>query len=291
MNDFKLDFVGIGSGKSGTSWIAECLRQHPQICMSTPKELNYFCTKTIWENASTFHSEGESWLMSRFLDWRLDQLRGEISPNYMIDPQTPKRIYDRFPDIKLIVSYRNPVDRLYSLYFQLSKQYDVPNTFEDFLAAFPRMIDSGFYYTQTKRFTDFFPLKQFHFILFDDILNQPQVVLSDLFTFLDVDSSFVPDSLHERVNKRKQPRSRLLRNAIGNTTDFLNSSAIGVGVKKGLRWLRVHELAEWLQARNLQDADFPPMNLETRSRLIAAYVEENHRLSQLLQRDLAHWNH
>jgi len=35
-------FVGIGAAKSGTSWVAEYLREHPDVAMSPIKELHYF---------------------------------------------------------------------------------------------------------------------------------------------------------------------------------------------------------------------------------------------------------
>ncbi len=41
-NDFKIDFIGIGATKSGTTWIAQCLKEHPQICGSSIKEINFF---------------------------------------------------------------------------------------------------------------------------------------------------------------------------------------------------------------------------------------------------------
>ena len=43
MNDkFKIDFIGIGAPRCATSWVAQCLMEHPQVCFSSKKELNYF---------------------------------------------------------------------------------------------------------------------------------------------------------------------------------------------------------------------------------------------------------
>src|SRR5690606_31814547 len=41
---------------------------------------------------------------------------GEVSPNYLRSPGAAARIHARLPDVKLIVSLRNPADRLYSLH-------------------------------------------------------------------------------------------------------------------------------------------------------------------------------
>jgi len=40
--DFRINFIGIGAAKSATTWVADCLRGHPDIYLPAEKELNYF---------------------------------------------------------------------------------------------------------------------------------------------------------------------------------------------------------------------------------------------------------
>jgi hypothetical protein len=40
--EFRLDFVGTGAARSGTSWIARCLRERPRIFLPPKKESHYF---------------------------------------------------------------------------------------------------------------------------------------------------------------------------------------------------------------------------------------------------------
>lgn len=40
----KIDFIGIGSGKSGSTWLWTNLIKHPEISSSNPKEINFFST-------------------------------------------------------------------------------------------------------------------------------------------------------------------------------------------------------------------------------------------------------
>jgi hypothetical protein len=44
---FKIDIIGVGAPKCATSWLASRLREHPQVCMTDPTALNYFCEKMI----------------------------------------------------------------------------------------------------------------------------------------------------------------------------------------------------------------------------------------------------
>src|SRR5262245_1610189 len=121
-SSFNLDFVGIGAAKSGTTWLAQCLGEHPQVCISNPKELNYFCRKKYWTMGGSYYGKGEAWLRQGFVHWKPGQIRGEISPTYLVDPESPKLLARHFPNVKIIVSFRNPTDALFSLYFGLAKQ-------------------------------------------------------------------------------------------------------------------------------------------------------------------------
>jgi len=202
----------------------------------------------------------------------------------------PGLIRNNQPQARIIVSHRNPTDSLYSLYYQRAKQYSVSDTFEGFLAEHPSYIRCGFYNTHIRRYPDYFSSEHIHSIVFDDICDDPEGVLSDLFEFLGVETDYRPPSLHERVHERMAARSIFIRNLVGNTTDFLRTRPEAKGLKRVLRLLGAHHVASWIWASNLRAAEFPPMREDTRSRLVETYAEENLLLGDLLNRDLSHWN-
>lgn len=112
------DFIIIGVQKGGTTSLYSYLTQHPQIAPATQKEIHYFDfnfdKSTDWycSHFST-SSEGE------YL------LAGEASPYYIFHPQVPQRIYDLFPQVKIIALLRNPVERAISHYYYYIKiQYE-----------------------------------------------------------------------------------------------------------------------------------------------------------------------
>ena len=43
--DFKVDFIGIGVIKAATTWIFQCLKEHPEICGSSRKEIRFLLQK------------------------------------------------------------------------------------------------------------------------------------------------------------------------------------------------------------------------------------------------------
>lgn len=138
MSEFKLDFIGIGSGRAGTTWVHAVLSEHPDVCMGQGKEQNYFCKvhphhglPTHGSHYTTSHYHlGINWLKSRFNRCRRGQIIGEISPAYMFDPESPELIYKHNPKVKLLVNLRNPVEVVYSGYHQLSLMQPIHEGFE-----------------------------------------------------------------------------------------------------------------------------------------------------------------
>ena len=39
---FNIDFIGVGFPKCGTTWLTECLREHPEIALPNRKHLSFF---------------------------------------------------------------------------------------------------------------------------------------------------------------------------------------------------------------------------------------------------------
>ncbi|NER32103.1 MAG: sulfotransferase domain-containing protein, partial [Symploca sp. SIO1C4] len=69
------DFLIIGAAKSGTTTLYKYLCRHPQICMSNPKEPDFFAIDHIYD-------QGIDWYSSLFSEARLKQVCGEASTTY-----------------------------------------------------------------------------------------------------------------------------------------------------------------------------------------------------------------
>ena len=100
------DFLIIGAQRCGTTSLWHYLKSHPDINVARKKEVHYFDHR--------YFSKSFDWYMNWFKD--LKGVTGEASPFYIFHPNCSSRIKSKFPDIKLIVLLRNPVDRAYSHY-------------------------------------------------------------------------------------------------------------------------------------------------------------------------------
>lgn len=106
------NFIIIGSQRCGTTSLYSYLAKHPQILTPIKKEMDFF-----------------SWHFHRGIDWYLAHfpqvpqggqfLTGEASPSYFDSREAPERLHAQFPQLKLIVLLRNPVDRAISHFYRL----------------------------------------------------------------------------------------------------------------------------------------------------------------------------
>ena len=104
------DFIIAGASKCGTSSIYYYLSRHPQILLSHTKEIDFY-----WTN----YRRGIDWYLAHFptICDRPDFITGEATPNYLRFPQVAQRIKDTFPQTKIILLLRNPVDRAISWHY------------------------------------------------------------------------------------------------------------------------------------------------------------------------------
>ena len=99
-------FLLIGAQKAGTTGLYEALATLPGVGSPSAKEVHYFDQKVLrpssWYFAHFWGSHGLLW--------------GEASPEYFDTPDVPTRVQALLPDVKLIVSLRDPVARAVSHY-------------------------------------------------------------------------------------------------------------------------------------------------------------------------------
>ena len=107
------NFFIVGAAKSGTTSLAEYLKQHPEIFMSEFKEPHYFLPEGAM--ASNYYGTWDNY-MSLFKDVRNEKAIGEASTGYLYYPESARMIINRIPDAKIIISLRNPVEMAFSLY-------------------------------------------------------------------------------------------------------------------------------------------------------------------------------
>ena len=218
------DFIGIGGGRSGTRWVSMCLYEHPQVWMSIG-EPHFFSREKNW-------SKGWDWYESMFANCPEGKITGEISNSYLADPETPKKIKSRYPDIKLIVVFRNPVERAFSCYLNDIKAGIISRNVQ-FLEAIKNRkdyyISEGKHATNIKRYLEIFPKIQILILIYDDIAIDPSYFIKKIYRFLGINEDFIPSYVNKRVNIGRVPHSIATERLFINLSKFIRTH--------GLHWL------------------------------------------------------
>lgn len=263
------NFLIIGAPRAGTTWMAENLRSHPQIYMPKEKELHFFDRhyERGWDFYEQFFAAADG-----------EPAIGEATPEYLYLPRIPRLIYKHLPHAKLIVSLRNPVDRVYSRYWNAKAKYKENRnlSFEDKLKKKPLFLEEGFYYDHLLRYYEYFPREQILVLLFDELRSDPISFLKKVYRFLDVREDFVSDRLQQKINAAAD-KPNLARSW---TLAYLQKAF------RRLNWLKAYRITS-----NVNSATLPAMREETRRWLVNdVYRQKNDKLAELIQQDLDQWN-
>lgn len=230
----KLDFVIIGAAKAGTTSLYKKLSMHPDIFMSTPKEPEFFARDDVY-------AQGNEWYVSLFASARAGQTCGEASTLYSLIqcfPETARRMHSFAPDAKIIFVLRNPVDRAYSYYIQIIKNYQnstrdfsVNRTFEECLfpdqypnrqerAKFFAPFDAhhrdipetftggGKYMTTIRDYLKYYSSRNLLLVRFEELVEDIDKVAGDVCDFLHLDKSKLIGSNSARENISSEYFSR-----------------------------------------------------------------------------------
>jgi hypothetical protein len=288
-----IDFIGAGTARAGSSWISVCLSEHHEILFSDKKSVKevYFFNqprqrKYLPELLSSYH-RGIEWYVKQFPQPEPGKIRGEFTPLYLQDKVAYKRIKKFFPNVKIIIVLRNPVDRLYSCYWyartgamvKVDKSFDKVSQDESFLVE-------GLFHRHLKKFFDNFPNENIHLVLFDGIKSNPNRVVKSLYRFLEVNDNFVPTVIDSRVNMFRVSRSLKLKNF-----GYLISNSM-----KKMGFKRIHDfifynhfLSKIYVKVNKIPSKKPPMKSKTRKKLQDYFHDDILKTQALIGRDLSHW--
>ena len=286
-----ITFIGIGAPRSGTSWIANVLRTHPHICISEPKEVRYFNRHEVQAGKlkgkiNPNFDQDLSWYMRRFSHAKPGQLLGEISPVYLSDTEAPEAIKTNFPDIKLIVCLRNPVDRAFSLY-NLHRGNSLIDdiSFETALEQERVYVESGMYAKHLERYLQYFNSNQILFLIFEEFIANPDKGFAQIYNFLGVDSNVNNDFSSFDTNASSKRRSTKLHKFAFRFSQWLINVRLSV-ILTSLRSIGAHKL---FRSINAAPAKKDKVRDLTRNNLVELFREDIIKLEKMFNKDIRKW--
>lgn len=213
------NLVIAGVGKSGTTSLFWYLSQHPEICASQLKEVDYFSPLRHGERPVSLKTYA-----GYFSHWTREPYRMEASPSYFYGGEAVIReMYSVLDRPRVLISLRDPVARLWSAYSFLKSmgRLDKDLDFETYVDHCQRQLaarsDSsepdrhtplsvGFYNDFLQPWFKYFG-RDVRIVFAEDLFSRPLTVVTGLCQWLDIDDT-VGDSIDYRVhNETVRPKS------------------------------------------------------------------------------------
>jgi hypothetical protein len=193
----RVGFLVAGVQKGGTTALYDYLVEHPDLLMADVKETHFFDDESRdWgrPDYGAYHA-----MFSPPSDGRL-RLWGEATPIYAYWPGSLERIAAYNPDIRLILVFRDPVDRAWSHWKMEYARGAETQPFawciregrarvatDPSAPGFHRVysyVERGFYGAQVQRLLGLFRREQLLFLRSEDLKTQPGRILGKVCDFL-----------------------------------------------------------------------------------------------------------
>lgn len=184
-----VDFIIMGTQKGGTTSAMINLSKHNEISLYK-EEIHFF---------DLFWSRGLNWYKTHF---NYDKkMVGEKTPDLMYLDWTFPLIQSLNPYVKMIFFLRNPIDRAYSSWNMVKKNYKEKKTFEECIeeelkyrmnenknlqTSTYHFLQRGLYYEQITKLLKYFPIQNMLFLISENVKKEPLLYYNKIFEFLNV---------------------------------------------------------------------------------------------------------
>ena len=308
------NFFIAGAPKAGTTSLYHWLAAHPQVYMSPVKEPCYFSVEARPENFSPQYQtmirqkmadvkssldggSARSQASGVVEDWD-DYLRlfagvtretavGEASVSYLWSGTAAQGIAERFPNARILFILRDPAERAFSQYLHYVSLGHAESSFQKHILAcfssgdefgpYHPFLEIGFYAKHLQRYFAVFPREQIRVWLYEDTLAQPKDFHRQVMEFLQIETSFVPDS-------SKRYLELLVPKMPGITKAMIRS-----GLWERMRAWTPASLRSLLRKAVYRQRRAVHLAQDDRRFLIDYYRDDILKLQQLLNRDLSAW--
>lgn len=276
----KPDFIGVGVQKAGTTWLYKMLEAHPDIGMifSDEKDTRFF---------TCFYDRGYAWY-ERHYEKITEKVKGEFSTSYFYSQDATDRIFNYLPGIKLIVSLRNPVDRIISNHRHQVQLGFASGKLEDIAAGIannPTYIEQCMYYKHLSRWIQRFGKENVLVILFDDIKENPGQVCRNMYRFLGIDDNFLPVNFNVIQNPTRSHGINRVEKILKAVSRLLKS----IGLSSFIAYIKRTNLKQKIQGLGVPSTSSNYEKADTRDHVLRHVLQDIEELERLIGRDLSLW--
>jgi len=275
----------VGAPKAGSTSFYNYLKEIPGIYMSPIKETDYFSINLYPKNDHSRQIRDKKQYLGLFEKVKDEKIVGEASVSYLSNPEAPKLIHQVVPSARIIISLRDPIDRVFSHYLMQVRYGRLKTSFHEQLQIELKHRTSyiepgmkpevGLYFQNVKRYLDIFSRDQVKIIIFEDLIKNTKGIVEEILRFLGINYSLNDfEGLVE--NPFVVPRTQAAKYILGSITARKIAKQI---IPKSTRRFLGQKVLATKQPK-------PKMDDDDKETLIKFYQDDAQKLQTLIERKL-----
>lgn len=282
----KPNFFIVGGTKCGTTNISYYLNEHPQVFISELNEPYYFCKFDV---SSDFKRDSMITNKEKYLKLfekaKKHKAIGEASSVYLHCPQAASEIKKTFPDSKIIISLRDPIERAHSNYFSNKFMNFDKRSFSQIIDEHERqlknneffiynILEPGFFSKHIQRYQKYFSKDEIKIVIFEEYIKNTIPTIESILSFLGIE---------EKITFHKHPKGayRVPKNSFSKT--IIKNSKIRNIATRIIPTVTRQKMGDRFL---LKQTSKPIMSSEENERLKRIYEYEVSKIEKLLNRKL-----
>lgn len=294
----------IGGMRCGSTALHLLLNQHDQINMSTIKEPYFYVAELHRHRLSANFSKEQEQNLNNYVNKGKFRTRdkyntlfdytknykyyGEAS-HYIYHPDTANCIKKESPNSKIIISVRNPIDRLYSEYLyhcrinkikSLDYSQYVNVNIDLFINNKRSKLYKGFYNDSILHWIKIFGKDNVKVVVYEEFKDNQQKVLSEIYEWLNLPYSKINNLTPQKTGKIRFEKLFYFI----NSSTFIKSS-LKIIFSKNNR-IKIRSFFYDILIRKKKKSD---ISISDKIKLLDIYRDDIFALEKLLKKDMSFW--
>lgn len=191
-------FIGIGGHRCATTWLFKNLvKLNNLVCLS--KETHFF---------SRHFDYGYQWYFNQICNNKFDKPICEFSTSYLYSHEAPERIKNKFPNTKIILILRNPINRAYSHYrHEIYNKRNINIDINISLSENPSFLFLSDYYKYLSRWLEIYKLDEMKILIFEDIISDDVNTFNNIQKYLGLSKVNKNSLIKKNINYSLIPKN------------------------------------------------------------------------------------
>lgn len=224
--------IFVGPTKCGTTWIDSYLRTRPEVSLPQAQKETFFFDKCF--------ERGAEWYAAQF--GQQSGIGVEVAPSLFHKRHARENLAATLPDAKIVIVYRDPLDRAVSHYFHYRKAGVPRMALTEMVRAHPDIVNAGRFRTHMAEWQAAFPGRVF-FLEYSMLKTSPKAFCDAVCAIVGIaPEDSLPEALMgQKVNAASIPRSAFFARIGRRSAEFARRRGLH-GLVNTLRKTRLKQL-------------------------------------------------